>query len=162
MSESTEHKIRIKKFDGKDFSLWKAKVENGLMFLGLDKYLTVKAETNDAAGLLSDKKALSFVKDALSDNLFRKYKEQSTKEIWEKLKKDYEIIDAQLLFVKRNKFLFCKKNRNESMSDYLNRLTSLKEELNEAGNQVSEQDFVLTIMNGTHEEYGKFVSATTG
>lgn len=48
------------------------------------------------------------------------------------------------------------------MGDYLYRLTSLKQELHEAGNTVSDPDFILTIMNGTHEEYGGFVSAITG
>ena len=41
-------------------------------------------------------------------------------------------------------------------------MTSLKQELKDAGNQVSDQDFILTIMNGTHEDYGDFVSAVTG
>ena len=156
------HRIKFKKFDGKEFNLWKSKVENGLMFLGIDSYLTVKAETTEAAKVLSEKKALAFLKESLSDNLFRKYNQATPKELWDQLKTDYATIDAQLLFVKRNKFLFCKKNRNESMSDYLNRLTSLKQELTEAGNQVSDSNFILTIMNGTHEDYGDFVSAITG
>ncbi len=68
-----EHYVKIKKFDGKDFSLWKAKIENDLMFLGIDSSLTVKNESTKAAAVPVDKKALYFVKEALSDNLFRKY-----------------------------------------------------------------------------------------
>ena len=162
MDSRSEHQLKFKKFDGKDFSLWKAKVENGLMFLGIDGSLTVKNESTEVAKTLIDKKALSFVKDALSDNLFRKYAQTTTKELWDKLKEDYETVDAQLLFVKRNKFLFCKKSRSESMVEYLNRLTSLKQELTEAGNAVNDPDFILTIMNGTHEEYGDYVSAISG
>ena len=48
------------------------------------------------------------------------------------------------------------------MSDYINRLSSLKQELTDAGNTVSDQDFILTIMNGTHDEFGDYVSAVTG
>ena len=36
--------MKFKKFDGKDFSMWKAKVLNGLRFLELYNWLTVKAE----------------------------------------------------------------------------------------------------------------------
>ena len=143
MEQASEHRIKFRKFDGKEYGLWKAKVENGLMFLGLDSYLTVKADTT-TANVLAEKKALSFVKDALSDNLFRKYTaEANPKDLWDKLKADYNVIDAQLLFVKRNKFLFCKKARSESMESYLNRLTSLKQELKDAGNEVTEADFIL-------------------
>ena len=139
-----EHKIRFKKFDGRDYSFWKARVVNGLMFLGLDSYLTVKAETSDAAKVVLDNKALSFVKDSLSDNLFRKYMtETNTKDLWSKIQADYNVVDAQLLFVKRNKFLFCKKARHESMEAYLNRLTSLKQDLADAGSQVNDSDFIL-------------------
>ena len=38
----------------------------------------------------------------------------------------------------------------------------LKEELAEPWIAVTDQDFVLTIMNGADEEFGEFVSATTG
>ena len=88
--------------------------------------------------------------------------EDTPKDLWAKLKADYEVVDAQLLFVKRNKFLFCKKARSETMESYLSRLTSLKQELTDAGSDVSDSDFILTIMNGTHEDYGDFVSAISG
>ena len=48
------------------------------------------------------------------------------------------------------------------MSEYFSRLTKLKNELDDAGNKVSDQDLIRTIMNGTHAEYGDFVSAMTG
>ena len=163
MNSSSEfQQIKIKKFDGTDFNFWKGKVTNGLMFLGLDGFIAAKPEPTNADQVMKDKKALAFIKEALSDSLFRKYNETTTKDLWDKLKTDYEVIDAQLLFVKRNKFLFCVKSRNESMSDYINRLMQYKNELKDAGNEVSDKDFILTIMNGTHNEYGNFVSAMTG
>ena len=36
--------MKFKKFDGNDFSMWKAEVLNGLRYLGLHNWLTVKAE----------------------------------------------------------------------------------------------------------------------
>ena len=75
--------------------MWKAKVLNGLRYLGLHNWLTVKAEqgkTPDqvAPGL----RALVFVMDAISDNLFRQYQDIETlKDLWDRLKTDYEISD---------------------------------------------------------------------
>ena len=155
--------LKIKKFDGKDqFSLWKSKVKNSLMFLELDNFLLAKPETDKQEDIRKDKKALAFIKECLCDNLFRVYNQESSNEIWAKLLEDFETIDAQLLFVLRNKFLFSKKERSESVSEYINKLSSLKQELCDAGNTVSDQDFILTIMNGTHSEFGDFVSSITG
>ena len=135
---------------------------NGLRYLGLEDWLETKAETGKSPDQVApEKKALSFVMDALSDTLFRKYIGQATlKELWAELKKDYETTDAQLQFVLRNKFLKCKKSRNERMVDYIDRLTSLSQDLAGADCAVSEQDFILTLLNGTHEEFGSFISAS--
>ena len=129
------------------------------MFMELDGHLTVKAE-GDA--VKKDKKALAFIKDALSDALFRRYNQTNSKELWDKLKEDFETVDAQLLFFLRNKFLNCIKSRTESVRDYIDRLSKYKNELTDAGNEVKDSDYILTIMNGTHNEYGDFVSAMTG
>ena len=107
MGES--HNIKIKKFNGNEFGLLIEKVVNGRMFLDLDGFLSTKAEASKADEVIKDKKALAFEKDSLSYNLFRKYDQTSTKDLWPQLKAEYEKIDAQLLFVKRNKFLFCTK-----------------------------------------------------
>ncbi len=127
----------------------------------MENYSETKAEigkTPDQVPL--EKKALSYVMDALCDNLFRKYIEQSTMtDLWDALKTDYETTDAQLQFVLRNKFLTCKKSRNERMTDYIDRLTSLSQDLTSADCTVTEPDFILTLLNGTHEEFGNFVSA---
>ena len=97
MNSSESSAVKIKKFDGKDFNLWKSKVENSLMYLDLDGYLTVKGEGEDK--VKKDKKALAFIKDSLSDTLFRRYNETSAKELWDKLKVDFATVDAQMLFM---------------------------------------------------------------
>jgi hypothetical protein len=103
MNQSSElNGIKIKKFDGKDFNFWKSKVMNSLMFLGLDNWLGVKPEASKATEIAADKKALAFVKDSLSDNLFRRYNQTCSKDLWDKIKEDCEKLDAQLLFVLRS------------------------------------------------------------
>jgi hypothetical protein len=97
MENQTDMKMKFKKFDGKDFSMWKAKVLNGLRFLGLHKWLMVKAEAGKTPDQVAPElRALAFVMDALSDNLFRQYQEVATlKELWDQLKTDYETSDMQ-------------------------------------------------------------------
>ena len=103
------------------------------------------------------------VMDALSDNLFRKYQEIETlKELWDQLIKDYESMDMQQQFVLRNKFLLSKKSKNEKMTDYVNRLTTLSHDLKNAGLEVKDSDFTLTLANGTNDEFGAYISSVCG
>lgn len=78
--------MRIKRFDGSDFLWWKAKVVNKFRFLGLRNWVEVKPEagkTPDQEG--PAEKALAFVMEALSDNLFSKYQDVTPlKDLWDK------------------------------------------------------------------------------
>ena len=76
----------------------------------------------------------------MSNHFFRRYNQTCSKDLWDKIKRDYEKMDAQLFFVIRSKFLSCKKSRNKLISDYINRLTSLKLELDDAGNKETDAD----------------------
>jgi len=55
----------------------------------------------------------------------------------------------------------CKKSRTETVSEFIDRLTTLKQELIGAGSQVSDPNFIIALMMGTHEEFGDYVSAIT-
>lgn len=66
-------------------------------------------------------------------------------------------LSPQPLFCKRNQFIYSKKETSEPMSAYLNRLGTMKQELAAAGLNVSDLEFILTIINGTHDEFGQFV-----
>ena len=161
MENQTDQNRKYKKFDGRAYTFWKSKVTNGLRYLGLEKYLETKAEidkTPDEKTL--EQRALSFVMDALCDNLFRKYVGHNTlKDFWDALKQDYESTDAQKQFVLRKKFLNCTKNRKERIADYIDKLTSYSLDLANAENTVTDQEFILTLLDGTHEEFGSFISA---
>ena len=164
-------KIGIKKFDGKDFNLWKSKVENQLMFLNLEQHLKVKLEkesTGTHSGSIDpekakqNKKALAFVKGALSDKLFKRYNQNECHELWNKILKDFQELDAQQLFVLRNKYIYCVKSSSQRMSDYISSLDELHEQIKDAGYTISDTDCILTLLNGTHTEFSDFVSSVTG
>ena len=73
MESSDTIKMKIKKFEEKDLSLWKSKVTNGLMFLDIDCWLEEEADTDKKENIAMQKKALSFIWESLADNMFRKY-----------------------------------------------------------------------------------------
>ncbi len=65
---------------------------------------------------------VTIIRDALCDNLFHKHNTVANpKDLWDKLKTDYEVIDAQLLFVLKTKFNICKKSRTETVSEFIDR-----------------------------------------
>ena len=68
---------------------------NSLMILGLDNWLKVKPEDSKATWIAADKKLLAFVKDSFSDNLLWRYIQTCSKDLWDKIKGDYEKLDAQ-------------------------------------------------------------------
>jgi hypothetical protein len=74
----------------------------------------------------------------------------------------YSQVDAQLMFMKRRKFLLAMKSRDETMSDFINRLKTLRDELVGTSYVMPKDEFLLTLMSGTHQEFGTFVSSMTG
>ena len=68
----------------------------------------------------------------------------------------------QQQLVLRNKFLMSKNSRNEKMSDYVIRLTAMSHDLKSAGAEVKDSDLILTLVNGTNDEFGAYISAICG
>ena len=92
MSSSESTTLKVPKFDGKNFNFCKSKIENCLMFMELNDFLSTKAEGEN---IKKDMKALAFIKESLSDSLFRQYNQTSTKELWDKLKPDFETVTSE-------------------------------------------------------------------
>ena len=141
------------------------------MYLNIEHHLTAKLEVEtdgahngsiDPDKLKQNKKALAFVKGALSDKLFKRYNHTVCNELWANLLKDYQELDAQQLFVLRNKYIYCVKTPNQKMSDYICHLDELHSQIKNAGYEISNTDCILTILNGTHNEFSDFVSSVTG
>ena len=161
------NKYGFSKFDGqKDFTFWKAKVSNHLMFIGLDHCLTndiVKKETDDCPiDTIKHKKALAFVLESLSDELFRQYiHHTSSKELWKELCNNFGKLDAQQLYFVKRDFESCVKSPKETMENFISKLRVLKSKLLESGHTVDGPGFALTIIGGTHKEFGSYISAVT-
>lgn len=150
----------IYKFDGNDFSMWKFKIITELSSQRLDSYLTTLPNPHCKRELDEDLKALTYIKRCLSDMILRDYYDiTSTKKLWEKLRHEYIQADAQFVMMKRNQFYEARKSVDETMIDFINRLKTVRCELNDASYEISDQDFVFVLIFGTYKEFGPFVSS---
>ena len=78
----------------------------------LDNWLELKHNDSKALEVASDKKAFACVNDSLYGILFKRYNQTCSKDLWDKIKGDFQKLHSQLLFVLRSKFFSCKKCGN--------------------------------------------------
>ena len=161
-------KYVFKKFDGfRDFAFWKSKVRNHLRFLGLEVQIESEPVNNsttnkpEPADWAKNNQANAFIRECLCDSLYQRYDLKSAKELWDKLKADYEKKDAQQCFILLRKFNNCVKEKKETMMDFISRLKSLRSELEGANHTVSDQTMILTLLLGCNNDFGDYVSAVT-
>ena len=155
----------VNKFDGEDnnFNMWKIRIVSELKSQNLVKYLTTSPYEKSTREIQEDQKALIYISRCLSDRVFSHYCNLSTtKKLWKNLLRDYSKKDAQQLAMKRNEFFTSTKSANETMRDFINRLERLRDELVDATYVMTDQDFILTIITGTHTEFGTYVSSIAG
>ena len=119
-------KYGFKKFDGfRDFAFWKSKVRNHLRFLGLEVHIESEPVNNsttnkpEPADWAKNNQANAFIRECLCDSLYQRYDLKSAKELWDKLKADYEKKDAQQCFILLRKFNNCVKEKKETMMDFI-------------------------------------------
>ena len=126
--EDDQIKIRIKPFDGKDFSMWKIRVENSLKaskcFEATEEDFELTETEGEgqngiqvavAANVEKENKAKFIITSALSDKILRRVNKPRVNEIWDSLCKKYENKDIQGINFARRKFFNLKKNNNESV-----------------------------------------------
>ena len=88
---------------------------------------------------------------------FRKIKGKSASEIWSNLLEKYEERNAQGINFLRRKFLNIKKEKSESVESFINKLIIIKEELEAAESAVSDEDTVMTLIQGISSNYENYV-----
>ena len=93
-SSETKYLVEIKRFEGTGFDLWKERM-HGILFLKdcNEALAETKPETmEDAAWQKLNKKAITYIKMAVSDEILVEFKGLPTAyEVWEKLKAMYQI-----------------------------------------------------------------------
>jgi hypothetical protein len=153
------NKISIKKFDGKDFGLWKDKIVVALkaakVVAAIEEKFQVKDDDDEA--IEKDDKAKIILMSAISDDVLRRITRRTAKEIWTQVIAKYEDKHAQNKAILRRRFLNAKQDQNESLQDFVDRIKNLREELEATSYKVTDQDTAITLLQGVIPAYDSFV-----
>jgi hypothetical protein len=158
-----ENRIRITKFDGTDFSLWKDKIINALKASdcedSIKEAFKLEGDEDVLKGLIKkDEKAKLILMSSIQDNILRKLPRKEAKQIWKALHEKYEDKNTQNIIFVRRRFLNMKQETNETIEDYIDRFEMLKEELEVLVNtSITDEDAVMTILSGLSSQYDNFV-----
>jgi hypothetical protein len=118
-----ENRIRITKFDGTDFSLWKDKIINALKASdcedSIKEAFKLEGDEDVLKGLIKkDEKAKLILMSSKQDNILRKLPRKEVKQIWKALHEKYEDKNTQNIIFVRRRFLNMKQETNETIEDY--------------------------------------------
>jgi len=162
MEKDLNIKLGVKKFDGNrsDFKIWKIRV---VAALKADKSWVACGNNFDLAEIgkeaeneALDDKAKMIIMSTVTDSVLRNVFKETAKEMWQVLCAKYEAKDVQGLNFTRRKFLNCKQE-NESVESYIDRVASLRDELEANEIEVDDLESIMTIMQGISSEYEIFV-----
>ena len=167
MAEPLEQmKYGIKRFDGKDFILWKMRVENALEASKCDQTIKpnfkIEGTENEIKALKeTDIKAKFILMSSITDSVLRKLVTTTALDIWNSLKTRYgETTQANVLVLKRN-FLSMKQENNENVESFIDRIKNAREEIEQTGSKITDEDTSMTILFGLLPNYETFVQFIT-
>ncbi len=125
-------KWNIKKFDGKDFSLYKDKIINAVKTAKCYDAIEGAFNLNDGddnqkkAKSEADEKAKFILMSTLQDGILRKIPRTTSKEIWTALKGKFEEKSVQNVIYARKRFLNAKQQTNETCEDFIERIRVIR------------------------------------
>ena len=155
--DTINNKFSVKKFDGKDFSLWKDKVTIALKAFkchdAVKEDFDVSKENNEQ----KDDQAKLILVTSIADPILRKINRETAKDMWDSLIEKYEKKNLHMMSYERKKFLNAKQEKNESIEEFGDRLLKMKDELAMGGYNVEDEDASLTFVHGVLPEYDNFV-----
>ena len=146
--------LRIEKFKGVNFHLWKFKIqmvlgEKNLWDIVSGEEVEPEEEGNSNEMQIQrfrkrERKAFATICLSLGDEQLSLVRSAKTaKEVWEKLENHYQVKSlANKLFL-RKKYFSSSMSPTDNMMEHMNKLRSLAEQLESVGAPVSEDDQVL-------------------
>ena len=154
-------KFNANRFGGKDFMLWKIRVENALRTNQCWDATYDYFKTDDDGNEEKDEKTKFIIMSSITDRLLRKIHKPTTKEMWEVLIKKSKEKDVQGLKFSRKKFFNSKQGTSESLEEFIDRIINSKEELDVEGLTISEKDVIMTIIQGIQSSFENLVLCLT-
>ena len=163
MTELVEiSKLGLRKFDGTDFALWKYRIEIALSTANCKDAVVDGFETGtDKPKIEMENKSKGIIVSALTDRILRKIKKGTALEIWKSLIEKFETKDLAALNYNRLSFLNAKQKNTESVEEFTDRLSSLRDELEAAGHKLTDEDMILTIISGVSASFDTTIQCLT-
>ena len=156
-------KLHIIRFNGNDFTVWKAQVEAVFTMKNIQPTLT-KTESDYA---VADRPAFKVVdvqaKALLLCGLEPKFarmviKCKTAKEIWDRLSAIHEQNSMSSRMVLQRDFFDLKMKPTEKIQDYVSRAVILSGQLEDIGSAINEKTVVSKIVSGLTEDYQAFMT----
>jgi hypothetical protein len=159
MATVPKQTIAVRKLDGTNYSMWSREMTNLLIILELDDAIAAEGwgETYTAANAKKDRKAKAYFQGNMTDNVFKLIIDcETTKALWEKLKKMYAskgITRGVLLKRKLTNMSL----GGMSISEYVSTAKETAGELLEAGYEVDDEEVIMHILAGLPGSYDTVV-----
>ncbi|GBO02298.1 hypothetical protein AVEN_21645-1 [Araneus ventricosus] len=147
-------KYCVEPFNGKNFALYKRRVEAVFASKELEKYLKTETDETKAAEIKDAKKAYALLLTLLDDTILATMAtESSACQIWTSLKQKYLEVSAVSQILVRKKLATLKKRRDCSMQQHINELLAIMNELQLSGAEVKDMDVVIYLLMSLPADY---------
>ena len=168
----SEQIVIREKFDGKDFSTWKFKME--MLLLDLDVWEVVEipndktSEAKTEKGTMTDaksfakknQKALSVITQHLSDRLIKHIKHlRSASDAWMKLKELHESKQITNRLTLRLQFISIRMAPGSDMLDHINKVRDLASQLRDTGVKLDDEEIIAVIFLSLPDQYNTLTVA---
>ena len=147
----------IQKLGSDNYTTWATKMKFLLVTKG--QWTTVEVPPTDEAGRANDAKALATIGLSVEDYHLSTIEQCTTaKEAWDALKGIYRAKSISLVLRLKKELSQMRKDTSENFTQYISRARAIMDQLRAAGNQVEEEDVVLSVLAGLPSQYDMMVS----
>ena len=153
-------KVNVKPFDGTSFSLWKWQVETYLKAAGLEHVIHDEEEDGQARVPTDEEQNkfnLILSQTMTREQLVHVVALETGKEKWQRLNEIHESSSADLVQSLYNEFFSLTPDEDTDIATYVSRLTSIKVQLSQQQQVLSDELIVGNILQKLPVKYSTFV-----
>ena len=146
-------------FDGSDFLLWCDQISVNLQAAGVWEAVQEKFNKFGNGNERKDTEAKIILMSSIADNILRQLPRKSAKDIWDSLSRKYRDKDYQSVIFIRQKLFNSRQKPGEKLDDFVERIRCIINELFAANHNITDDELVLTIVQGVLPKYEHFVQS---
>lgn len=159
-----DNQIRVEKFTGESYHLWKFKMEMLLKAREVWEVVEVNMDVKEMDAIerkawkRKDEKALALICLTLSDGqLMHVHGASTAHAAWKKLKEVHERTGVASRLYLRRKFLTLRMEEGADIQKHINKIRELAQKLIAVGEKLGEEDLVSTLLYSLPESYETLV-----